>query len=492
MTQKVSSQATIVWFRTDLRLDDNPALSEALKKGAIIPVYIHDPESEGKWHHGAASHWWLHQSLQEFSKRFEAKKSRLILRQGDSLAELSKLIKETGANAIYWNRRYEPSVIARDKKIKEALKEAGVDAQSFNANLLNEPWTIQTGGGTPFKVFTPYWNKCAALGNPAEPVKEPPQIQAPVKWPLSVSVQALELMPKIKWYEGMSENWKPGEMGARSELELFLNDGASNYLDGRDTPSIRATSRMSPYLHFGEISPRRIWHEVQKKSARTKTTGWIRQAEGFIRQIYWREFAYHLLYHFPQTTDHPLRKEFEKFEWKKDTKLLKAWQKGLTGYPIVDAGMRELWHTGWMHNRVRMIAASFLVKDLLIHWAEGAKWFWDTLVDADLANNTLGWQWVAGCGADAAPYFRIFNPFTQGEKFDQKAAYVRRWVPEIAGLPDKWIHRPWEAPAEDIAKAGVSLGKNYPQPIVNHAEARLRALMLYDRLHAIKSMSIKK
>ena len=479
----------IVWFRTDLRIDDNPALAEALEKGVVIPVYIHDPESEGVWRHGAASHWWLHQSLQELSKRLDSKKSRLILRQGDSLAELSKLIKETGAAAVYWNRRYEPAVIARDKKIKETLKETGVDAQSFNANLLNEPWTIQTGGGTPFKVFTPYWNKCAALGNPAEPKKEPAQIQAPAQWPSSVLIQALRLMPKIKRYEGMFESWKPGEMGARSELELFLNENAVNYLDGRDTPSIRATSRMSPYFHFGEISPRRIWHEVQKKSAKNKIAGWIRQAEGFIRQIYWREFAYHLLYHFPATTDHPLREEFKKFEWKNDKKLLKAWQKGQTGYPIVDAGMRELWHTGWMHNRVRMIAASFLVKDLLVHWREGARWFWDTLVDADLANNTLGWQWVAGCGADAAPYFRIFNPFTQGEKFDEKAAYVRKWVPEIAGLPDKWIHRPWEAPAEVLVAAQVQLGKDYPKPLVDHADARLRALMLYDRLRQSKKQS---
>ncbi len=473
---------TLVWFRLDLRLDDHPALIEALKNGSVIPVYIHDPDSEGVWHHGAASHWWLHQSLQAFSKRLESKKSRLILRQGDSLDALQKLVKETGAKAVYWNRRYEPQVIARDKQIKDALKNAGIDAQSFNGSLLNEPWLIQTGGGTPFKVFTPYWNKCSASGNPAEPLKEPQRIQGPGKWPESVTLEEFELMPQLNWYTGMADSWKPGEKGARSELELFLNENAAHYLNGRDTPSIRATSRMSPYLHFGEISPRRIWHEVQKKSSRTKTAGWIRQAEGFVRQIYWREFAYHLLFHFPHTVDQPLRAEFQKFEWKNDATLLAAWQRGRTGYPIVDAGMRELWHTGWMHNRVRMIVASFLVKDLLIHWIEGAKWFWDTLVDADLANNTLGWQWTAGCGADAAPYFRVFNPFTQGEKFDEKAQYVRKWVPEIKALPDKWIHRPWEAPAEVLSQAGVRLGEDYPHPIVNHADARLRALMLYDRL----------
>ena len=291
-------------------------------------------------------------------------------------------------------------------------------------------------------------------------------------------------MPQIKWYQGMEENWQPGELGAEKELNFFLNESAIQYLSGRDIPSIRATSRLSPHLHFGEISPRQIWHAVQNKSAKTQTSGWIKQSEGFVRQLYWREFAYHLLYHFPKTTDHPLRHEFEKFEWKKDSQILKAWQRGKTGYPIVDAGMRELWHTGWMHNRVRMIAASFLVKDLLIHWSEGARWFWDTLVDADLANNTLGWQWVAGCGADAAPYFRIFNPFTQGEKFDGEGAYIRRWVPELSKLSDKWIHRPWEAPEEALKAAQVVLGKNYPKPLVDHADARKLALVLYARLKA--------
>ncbi len=480
----MSLPAAIVWLRRDLRLDDNPALIEALKLCDVIPVYIHDPESEGAWQPGAAGQWWLHQSLEKFSQDLAAKGSQLIFRKGDSLSELKKIIRETNAKGVFWNRRYESEIIERDKKIKEALKKSGMDVQSFNANLLNEPWTVQTGGGTPFKVFTPFWKKCLNSPEPVLPLAAPKQIPAPAEWPKSCKLSDLQLMPAIKWYAGMKEDWQPGEAGAHAELKNFLDENGIRYLDGRDTPSIRATSRMSPYLHFGEISPRRIWHAVQKKSAQRKESGWIRQAEGFIRQIYWREFAYHLLYHFPQTTDHPLRKHFERFEWKKDAKLLKAWQKGNTGYPIVDAGMRELWHTGWMHNRVRMITASFLVKDLLIHWLEGARWFWDTLVDADLANNTLGWQWVAGCGADAAPYFRIFNPFTQGEKFDGEGLYVRRWCPELAQLPNKWIHRPWEAPPEILSAAGVDLGKTYPKPLVNHADARKKALLLYDRIRA--------
>ena len=478
----MASETVIYWLRQDLRLDDNPALQAALKTGAVIPVYIHDPQSEGVWQPGGASDWWLHQSLENLSSDIQSKGSRLIFRQGDSLSELKKLIQETGAKFIYWSRRYEPEIILRDKKIKEDLKKSGIDAQSFNANLLVEPWQVQTGGGTPFKVFTPFWKKCLGLAEPSEPIPEPKKIAAPTSWPQSCDLLDFKLMPKIRWFEGMNKNWFPGEMGAHKELKLFLDENALQYLDGRDVPSIRATSRMSPYLHFGEISPRRIWHDVQKKSAKTKQVGWIRQAEGFIRQLYWREFAHHLLFHFPQTTDQPLRESFKNFEWKKDAKMLEVWQKGNTGYPIVDAGMRELWSTGWMHNRVRMIVASFLVKDLLIHWIEGARWFWDTLVDADLANNTLGWQWVAGCGADAAPYFRIFNPFTQGEKFDENAAYVRKWVPEIAALPDRWIHRPWEAPEQVLLAAKVTLGKTYPKPLVDHADARKKALILYARL----------
>jgi len=475
----------LVWLRLDLRLGDNPALFEAIKAGdPVIPVYIHDPESEGKWRHGSASHWWLQQSLEKLSKSLESVGSKLILRRGDSQRELNKLIQETRAEKVFWNRRYEPEVVARDKKIKDALKVAGIDAQSFNGSLLTEPWTIQTGGKTPFKVFTPYWNKCVATGDPDAPISAPKKILAPSAWPKSCALKEFALIPSIKWYDGFTREWRPGESGAQEELDLFLNKNVIQYLSGRDIPSIRATSRLSPHLHFGEISPRQIWHAVQKKSAKTKTVGWIKQSEGFVRQLYWREFAYHLLYHFPQTTDHPLRKEFEKFEWKKDIKSLKAWQQGKTGYPIVDAGMRELWHTGWMHNRVRMIVASFLIKDLVIDWKEGARWFWDTLVDADLANNTLGWQWVAGCGADAAPYFRIFNPFTQGEKFDGEGAYVRRWIPEIANVPNKWIHRPWEAPAEVLKTAGIELGKNYPRPLVDHAHARKLALVLYARLKA--------
>lgn len=475
-------QMVMLWFRLDLRLDDNLALHEAIKTGStIIPVYIHDSKSEGEWRHGAVSQWWLNQSLKKLSEKFHSYGSKLIFRKGDSLTELQLLLRETGARTIFWNRRYEPALIQRDQNIQRILKKQGVEVQTFNSSLLNEPWHIQTGSKTPFRVFTPYWNKCIKTEKVFEPVSVPSKMIAPKNWPKSCSLKDFKLLPKIHWYRQIEKNWTPGEVGARSELESFLNKKVIYYLNGRDIPSVQATSRLSPHLHFGEISPRRILNEVQKKSAQAQSSGRIRQMEGFIRQLYWREFAYHLLYHFPEVIDHPLRKEFEKFEWKKDTKSLQAWQKGQTGYPLVDAGMRELWSTGWMHGRVRMIVASFLIKDLLIHWMEGARWFWDTLVDADLANNSFGWQWIAGCGADAAPYFRIFNPVTQSKKFDKEGVYIRRWVPELAKLPDEWVHCPWEAPTAILKKAGIIIGKNYPKPLVDHSDARKKALFLYDR-----------
>ena len=468
---------SIVWFRNDLRLADNPALHAAVQRGGpIVPVFIHTPEEEAPWSPGGASKWWRHQSLHELETCLRERGARLVLRRGAALATLRALIQETGAGAVFWNRRYEPAVIARDARVKESLRNDGIKGESFNGALLHEPWMIKNKSDRPFQVFTPFWKQCLNETDPAEPLPAPEKISAPVKWPESLTLAELELEPKIKWAEGMRAAWLPGETGAANQLKQFLAAAFANYSVDRNRPDLTGTSRLSPHLHFGEISPRQIWHAIRQHAEGKKIPKTVWRTSQFLAEIGWREFAHHLLFHFSHTPTEPLRADFKKFPWRTDAALLKAWQKGRTGYPIVDAGMRELWTTGWMHNRVRMIVASFLVKDLLISWHEGAAWFWDTLVDADLAQNTSGWQWTAGCGADAAPYFRVFNPMSQGEKFDPSGNYVRRWCPELAGLPDEWLHRPWEEPAEILQRARVQLGRDYPPPVVNHAAARVAAL----------------
>jgi deoxyribodipyrimidine photo-lyase len=459
---------TLVWFRNDLRLADNPALTHACATGGpVIPVFLRSPEEEGDWPDGSATRWWLHHSLASLSSNLADKGSRLIVRRGPALETLRELARETGATRVVWNRRYEPTSIQRDTRIKSALKNDGLAAESFAANLLFEPCDIRNKAGTPFKVFTPFWRHCLSLGTPAPPQPAPASIAAPAHWPASQGLEALSLLPTIPWDTGFREEWTPGEAGAEHVLDEFLPERMPAYNAERDRPDRPGTSRLSPHLHFGEIGPRQLWARAAARGA----------ASGpYLRQLVWREFAHHLLYHFPDTPTAPLRPEFDHFPWEDDPAGLRAWQRGLTGYPIVDAGMRQLWHTGWMHNRVRMIAGSFLVKDLLISWRRGAEWFWDTLVDADLANNTLGWQWIGGCGADAAPYFRIFNPVMQGEKFDPDGAYVRRWVPELARLPNSLIHQPWTASPSELRAAQVRLGETYPEPIVDHKQARDRAL----------------
>jgi len=483
--------SAIVWFRQDLRLADNPALTEALKRGfSVIPVYIHAPDEEGKWTTGGATKFWLHQSLKSLANDLRSHKSHLILRQAhSSLDELRKLIHETGATAIFWNRRYEPAVIERDSKIKESLSEQNVEVHSFNASLLFEPWTIKNKSDKPFRVFTPFWRHCSSLSEPALPLPIPANIKSPSKFPCTGILDDFELEPKIKWAEGIRKAWTPGEEGAHAQLEKLIGNVLQNYSEGRNRPDRVGVSRISPHLHFGEIGPRQIWHRVKHEVG---TKGGAKSKEGaqiYLKEIVWREFAYHLLYHFPHTQSLPLDENFEHFPYKRDARSLKRWQKGLTGYPLVDAGMRELWHTGWMHNRVRMVVSSFLVKDLLLPWQTGAKWFWDTLVDADLASNTMGWQWVAGCGADAAPFYRVFNPTLQGKKFDPNGDYVRKWVPELAGLEGDKIHTPWLLSDEELDQAGIVLGESYPTPIVDHAAARLRAL---DALKSIKEDTILK
>ncbi len=473
----------IVWFRQDLRIADNPALRAARQPGrAVIPLFIHAPEEEVPWMPGGASRWWLHQSLAALDARLRAAGSRLVIRRGPTRATLLDVAQETQADTVLWNRRHEPAVIARDRVVKEALHNQGLTVESFNGALLHEPWTIQNKSRKPFQVFTPYWRHCLTKPDPAEPLPAPKSLPAPSTWPASLVLGELELQPKLAWGEGLSAAWQPGEAGATANRRRFLAKAFDNYADHRNRPDVGGTSRLSPHLHFGEISPRQVWQGLRRAAAKR---GWpaVRwRGSQFLAEIGWREFAHHLLFHFPDTPAEPLRKDFLKFRWRKNDAGLRAWQRGRTGYPIVDAGMRELWKTGWMHNRVRMIAASFLVKDLLIDWREGARWFWDTLVDADLAQNTLGWQWTAGCGADAAPFFRVFNPTSQGAKFDPQGDYVRKWCPELARLPDKWLHQPHAAPPEILRLAGVEPGHNYPHPIVNHTIAREVALDAYVRI----------
>jgi deoxyribodipyrimidine photo-lyase len=468
---------TLLWLRQDLRLDDNPALAAALSGGGtVVPVFLFAPAEEGDWGPGGASRWWLHQSLKNLAADLEQRGSRLCLRgTDDSLAELLRLARECGAQRVVWNRRYEPAIRARDQAVKTALRAAGLTAESSNGALLHEPWSVATRAGTPFQVFTPFWRHCLSLPDPAEPLPAPSQLPAPPTWPAGVSLGSLGLLPHPDWAAGLRDAWTPGAAGAHSRLRHFLDAAFADYARRRDRPDLAATSRLSPHLHFGEIGPRRIWHATRALAAAHGDESTWRRSQ-FLTELGWREFGHHLLYHFPDTPLLPLRGEFARFPWKSSTEALRRWQRGQTGFPIVDAGMRELWHTGWMHNRVRMIAGSFLVKDLLIAWQEGARWFWDTLVDADLASNTLGWQWVAGCGADAAPYFRVFNPVLQGAKFDPDGAYVKRWIPELSGLPAEWIHQPWAAPPAVLQAAGLQLGGDYPAPCVDHALARNEAL----------------
>ena len=483
---------TIVWLRRDLRLDDNPALTAAVMRGdAVIPTYIHCPEEEGDAAPGGASKWWLDRSLTALASDLEGIGSQLVVRCGPAQQELMRLVKETKATAVLWNRRYEPSIIARDAKIKSALRDAGCEADSSNAALLYEPWTIKNKTGEPYRVYTPYWRACLATGDPAAPIAAVKRLPAPTSWPKSVAIPKLDLKPTIPWDQGLSDTWTPGEKGAHKRLKQFI-PAAPRYIEERDFPAIDATSMLGPHLTFGEISPRRIWVAFRASKAAVKP-GEGTGGQAFLRQLGWREFAHHLLFHFPATVNAPLRPEFSMFPWDSSPEALRAWQRGLTGYPIVDAGMRQLWHTGWMHNRVRMIVGSFLVKDLLISWQDGARWFWDTLVDADLANNTLGWQWIGGCGADAAPYFRVFNPVSQSERFDAAGTYLRRWCPELAKLPKEWIHQPYAAPKAVLAAAGITLGKTYPDAIVDHAAARLRALKAFEYLKQDKkALSLKK
>jgi deoxyribodipyrimidine photo-lyase len=481
---------TLLWFRADLRLADNPALANAVTRGEpVVPVFILDDEDAQPWAPGGASRWWLHGSLEALDRDLrELGGPGLILRRGPAEAAIATLVAETGANAVVWNRRYEPWAVTRDARIKAALRAQGVEARSFNATLLCEPTDFANLQGQPYKVFTPFWKTLRATILPpasiAVPKHLPPLANAPAGDPL----ESWALRPaQPDWAGGLDVLWTPGEAGARARLDDFIASAMLAYRERRNLPGEAGTSRLSPHLHFGEIGPWQVWRATTTAAAAETGDPFPAGVETFLSELAWREFAAHLLFHFPTIPVAPLRPEYAHFPWRSDPAALIAWQKGLTGYPIVDAGMRELWATGWMHNRVRMIVASFLIKHLLLDWRDGEAWFWDTLVDADLASNAVSWQWVAGSGADAAPYFRIFNPITQGEKFDADGVYVRRWAPELARLPNSLIHAPWTASALELSAAGVRLGVDYPHPIVEHALGRARALAALASLKAAGS-----
>lgn len=463
----------IVWFRRDLRLRDNPALQAAIAAGhAVLPVYIHAPHEEGAWAAGAASDAWLHHSLQRLDADLRARGSALLLRRGDSAGQLQALIAESGAVAAYWNRKYEPATQPRDAAIKRELRGQGLQVESHNGYLLFEPWELATQQGGPYKVFTPFWRN--ALTRWRLPALSAAPARLPSHRISGVPLQALQLQPRLGWDAGFWPHWQPGEEGAQEALEVFIDGALSGYREQRDLPDRVGTSLMSAHLHFGEIAPWRIAHALEA----VRSAGRDADIDGYLRQLGWREFSWHLLHHFPQTAEHNLNPRFDGFAWAApQPELLQAWQQGRTGIPIIDAGMRELWTTGYMHNRVRMLVGSFLCKHLRMHWLQGARWFWDTLVDADLANNSMGWQWIAGTGADAAPYFRVFNPVTQAQKFDPQARYISRWVPELAALPLKARFAPWLSPA-----LLAELAPSYPrQPLVDLAQGREAALDAYHR-----------
>jgi deoxyribodipyrimidine photo-lyase len=460
----------IVWFERDLRLDDNPALSYAIGQGNILPIYIFDDHNTGEHQLGGASRWWLHFSLQSLN---ESLSDKLNFYRGDPEQILTDLCSRHQVDGIYWNRRYEPWQISRDQKIKQQLLSHDINSKSFNGSVLNEPWTILKQDDSPYKIFTPYYRQAVIKSTHSQPLPQPKFANNLIADNKAVNLTSLSLLPKINWDSSFYEHWTPGEIGAVKKLREFLQNGLDHYQEGRDFPAKDSISKLSPHLHFGEISPRQIMEYL-------RVVPDSNNREHFIRELHWREFSYYLLFHWPTLPQDNLKHNFDFFPWQNKPEWLTRWQQGKTGYPLIDAGMRELWTTGFMHNRVRMITASFLVKNLLTDWRHGANWFLDCLVDADLASNSASWQWVAGCGTDAAPYFRIFNPTTQGIKFDRDGEYTKRFLPELKDLPNKYLFQPWQAPAEILAAANITLGEEYPRPIVDIKESRENALAAYE------------
>ena len=467
----------IFWFRQDLRIVDNPGLSKSLTSDKVLPIYILDDTNSNDFAMGAASRWWLHSSLRELNKNLDNKLSLYI---GDPSEILESLSSRFNIKGIFWNRCYEPWRIERDKKIKSKFIEKDIIVETFNSALLWEPWEILKSDNTPYKVFTPYYRKgCLMSESPRKPLSAPNLDTLFEDKENILQLDDLNLLPRIKWYKEMEKLWEPGEKGAHKKLESFLSDGLLGYKEGRNFPSKKNVSQLSAHMHFGEISPNQVWYRAKLKK---DLPGIEKDLDHFLSELGWREFSYNLLFHFPELPRENLQKKFDNFPWIENEILFDKWKKGLTGYPIVDAGMRELWQTGYMHNRVRMIVGSFLVKNLLLHWHKGEEWFWDCLIDADLASNSASWQWVAGSGADAAPYFRIFNPILQGKRFDPDGSYIKKFIPELEQLPSKYLFSPWEAPIEVLSEANIELGSDYPEPIVDLIKSRDRALEAFSTI----------
>ncbi len=466
------TKAAIHWFRQDLRLSDNPALRKAAQHEAVLPIYILDDENAGEYTMGGASRWWLHHALKSLDASLG---HTLSVYFGSPQSVLDDLLTRFDIEAVYWNRCYEPWRIRRDTRIKESLKARGIAVQTCNGSLLWEPWTVRKADGTPYKVFSPFYrNGCRNAGAPRPPDAKP-ENTACICDDKQQGLDALGLLPEIPWCDQLEPHWEISEAGAWKRFETFVEEGLPAYKEGRDFPARPHVSRLSPYLHFGQISPNQIWHAMRR-------VGDDRHVDHFCSELAWREFSYSQLYYNPELPEKNLQSKFDVFPWVENAENLRAWQTGKTGIPMVDAGMRELWQTGYMHNRVRMVVGSFLVKNLRLHWHHGEHWFRDTLLDADLASNSASWQWIAGCGADAAPYFRIFNPVTQGQKFDPDGQYIRRYIPEISALPDKYLFSPWETPRSILKSFGIELGVTYPYPVVDLKQSRLAALEAFRSL----------
>ncbi len=461
-----------MWFRQDLRLAENPALAAAADSGPVLPLYILDDANAGDWKMGGASRWWLHHSLCRLNESLDG---RLRVLSGDAEAELLGLCESLPIKKVVWNRCYEPWRVRRDVRIERSLLKRGVQFDSFKGSLIWEPGEALKADDSPYGVFTPFYRNLMQKRPADGSLPKPSNMTLADCAQPDNRIDALGLKPQTPWDAEFHDHWTPGEQGALDQLEGFLQDGLQAYKAKRDYPSISGVSALSPHLHFGEVSPLRVWREAQMIAAHSNPEPWL-------RQLCWREFSYHMLFHHEHMCNTNLNARFNAFPWRMHHEMLKRWQQGATGYPLVDAGMRELWRTGTMHNRVRMVTASFLTKNLMIHWLEGARWFWDCLVDADLANNSFGWQWVAGCGADAAPYFRIFNPITQSQKFDPQGEYLRRWLPELRRLSNRHIHAPWGASTNELTAAGLRLDESYPRPMIDLRSSREHALEAWGAL----------
>jgi deoxyribodipyrimidine photo-lyase len=476
-----SLSPALLWFRQDLRLADNPALAAAADR-PLLPVYVLDDAAAGRWAPGGAARWWLHHSLAALAEALAARGVPLLLARGRAEIVIPALADAIGAGEVLAGRLYEPWARERDARVAEALQAGGRSLRLVTSTLLREPPTVMSGSGKPYTVYGPFAKSMASRGEPEPPLPAPDRLRSAEGAPEGDELADWHLLPQPPipdWAAEFGTVWTPGEAGAETRLARFLAGPVRDYAVNRNLPGTEGSSGLSPHLRWGEVSPRQVWHAV-----REAIPGDVEGAWPFLSEILWREFSYHLLWHRPEMPEVALRERFAPFPFAPDDALLHAWQRGRTGIPVVDAGMRQLWRHGWMHNRVRMIAASLLVKQLLQPWQAGSAWFWDTLVDADLASNSASWQWIAGSGTDAAPYFRVFNPVLQGEKFDPEGSYVRRFVPELAKLPDRWLHHPWEAPEAVLRQAGIALGRDYPAPVVLPEEGRRRALDAFARLRA--------